>query len=280
MIKLTKNTRFEAGPIAKGGRLIFGAAGLNAAIKPPAGVGFPMNLAIMATYGVASLATGGLSTLNLKRHQKYRDQRADKIFKEISSSNSHPAYTLYLRSFDTTGKLLEILEKKTVLPFTYDDTDLETYIACAVEPFAPLIALGREKGEQIGAGRIVSDGSTWQKKLTLLAKKAQLIFLIPFDSDGIKLEIQFIQSYKLFKKTIFIMPPQAVKKMDWEKRWEKVSNSIKDLGFKLPAYNPQGMLFSMQNRNTLNCTDPFAVEKDFRKMNKKLKSFCNQVLSA
>ena len=279
MIKLTKNTRFEAGPVTKGGRLIFGAAGMNAAMKPPPGVGFPMNIAIIATFGVASFATGGLSKLNLKRHQKYRDQRAEKIFKEISSSNSHPAYTLYLRSFDTTGKLLEILEKKTVLPFTYDDTDLETYIACAVEPFAPLIALGMKKGEQIGAGRIVSDSSNWQKKLILLAKKAQLIFLIPFDSDGIKLEIQFIKNYNLFKKTIFIMPPQAVKKMDWEKRWEKVLNGVKDLGFKLPAYNPQGMLFSMIDGNTLNCKDPFLVEKNFRKMNKKIKSFCNRVLA-
>ena len=278
MLKITKNTRFEAGLITKTGRAICGAGGTKAVLSPPPSAPFPMNIAIAVTFGVASLAAHGVSKLNLKRHQKYRDQRAEQILHEIRSSKNSPAFSLYLRSFITTGKLLEMLEKKTILPFNYDDTDLEIFIASAVEPFAPLVALGK-KGEQVGAGRIESSESDWQRLLKLLAEKAKLIFIIPYDSGGTKWEIDFIKKNKLIKKTIFVMPPQGIKSLNWSEQWRKVASSVKISGFQLPSYNTNGMLFSMVSSKKIKHSEDFIVEKSFRKMNKKIQLYCKQVIS-
>ena len=253
-----KKTKFQVGPITKITKNICGGAGFGAVYKPPPGVGFPMNIAMTAFFATASFAVGTVGKLNIKRHQKYRDRRAESILNSILTSNSPNPFSLYLRSFDTTGKLLEILEKKTVLPFTYDDTDLETFIACAVEPYAPLIALGI-KGEQIGAGRILCDGSNWENCMEILAKNAKIIFAIPYDTDGTKTEINFIKNNNLIRKTIFVMPPQAVKNLDWKKQWEKATYGIEKFGFNLPRYNPAGMLFYMKNPKEVKYREDFVA---------------------
>ncbi|MCP4622332.1 MAG: hypothetical protein GY850_02260 [bacterium] len=276
MSQATKKTRFEIGPISKATKFVFGVFGFGAVYKPPAP--FPMNVAISAFFGGLSLATGGAGKLNLKRHQKYRDQRAENILQDIRSSKKPATFSFYLRSFDTTGKLLEILERKSVMPFQYDDTDLETFIACAVEPFASLLALGM-KGEQIGAGRIESDENSWERTMELLAKKAKFLFVIPYDSDGAKTELKFIRNNNLLKKTIFIMPPQAVKQLNWAEQWKRATKGVEEYDYKLPSYNPNGMIFYMINGKTIKYQENFIVEKNFRKMSDKIESFCKKAIN-
>src|SRR4030042_7209869 len=142
------------------------------------------------------IAGGKLSQHHKKTEQKKRDIRAEKILTAVKENNI-PDYSLYLRAFETTGRM----SKESVDPMIQngfdprDDTDQQTYfeteLAKAVENYIPLTALGRP-GEQMGAGRILSTEEDWKEDLALLGKGACIIFLLPSAKPGTLWEIDWL----------------------------------------------------------------------------------------
>jgi hypothetical protein len=93
--------------------------------------------------------------------QGKRDMRAKNI---LTAAQRHcaPDFSLYLRAFETTGRMPyeasgEMFQQPGFDPRDEDDRlkDFETELAEAVEKRIPLIALGRPS-EQVGAGRALS----------------------------------------------------------------------------------------------------------------------------
>jgi hypothetical protein len=132
--------------------------------------------------------------------------------------------------------------------------DLEALLAQAVEPFAPLIALGLPR-EQIGAGRVRCNEETWQQELELLARGASFIFVLPSDRSGTRWEIEWLLKNDLTEKCLFLMPPEQlaatlVKKdrhrsFRWAETWKTIAAEICKVGLQLPAYKTTGMIFTM-----------------------------------
>ena len=157
-----------------------------------------------------------------------------------------PIYNLYLRPFYTAGKLLEtsisypiesIAEKQYI--------EFETLFAEALEPFSPLVALGKVS-RQIGAGIVECDESDWQEKFKLLALGANFIFIFPSYQPGILWEIKWILDNELIEKCFFIMPRNSNNsKINWSVEWTNISNNLKRIDLHMPKYQPNGMIFKI-----------------------------------
>ena len=114
----------------------------------------------------------------------------------------------------------------------------------------PLVALGRPH-ETFGAGRILTDDQTWQKKITRLMEAAKIILLIPSSHSGTLWEFEHIYHSNLIEKCIFVMPPEGAEHwrkdpeegwqhdhvfVDQKSDWENTGQALTGLGIQLPPY--------------------------------------------
>ncbi len=201
--------------------------------------------------------------------QARSDGKALKILEDISQGNEahrHP-YFLYLRAFETTGKL-----KAPWFMFAHDlglqqirSYELEGFLASALRKSGPLIALG-EPGEHLGAGRILTTEENWQSIVQRLAKNSKGILLIPSDRPGTLWEIQYLRLEGLLSKTIFIMPPEA-RGFDWRAQWQQGRRKLGDFGAALPEYQQYGLMFSMDEQGNLKNASNLSIlwPRGFRK---------------
>jgi hypothetical protein len=99
-----------------------------------------------------------------------------------------PDFCLYLRAFESTGKLhvplyLRVRRKCVWVAQRLVTDDLESHVSLSAGRRAPLVALGKP-GEAIGAGRIFTDDATWQADIATLMRRAKGILIVPSDRDG------------------------------------------------------------------------------------------------
>jgi hypothetical protein len=121
------------------------------------------------------------------------------------------AFFLYLRPFASTGgvQVVRSISRRRRRGLVVRWNDLEALLTRYLEPYGPLIGLGRP-GEQVGAGRIPSDEESWQKLVATLAANARLLFLLPAADSGTRWEMDLVFSQpELLGKTIFIVPGSA-----------------------------------------------------------------------
>ena len=152
--------------------------------------------------------------------QGERDRRAQGILQALESETPKPSFCLYLRPFTATSNLRIVVRRTTYHDprnseriRTKDDfDDFETVLARAFDPSFPLVALGRP-GEMVGAGRIATSDQDWRRKILLLAHAAHAIVLIPSTRAGTLWELRAaMDDENLLRKTIFIIPPSAVRR--------------------------------------------------------------------
>jgi hypothetical protein len=175
------------------------------------------------------------------------DGTASRIMDELAAGAETPdlCYLVYLRAFETTGKL-----KAPWFMFANDlglqrlrSTEQESYLAWAVRKLGPLVALG-EPGEHLGAGRIKTTDADWQQAVKALVGKAKAVLIIPSDRPGTLWEVQYLRSEGLLPKTVFIMPPEA-RGFDWRARWNDARKALGDFGAALPEYDRHGLMFRL-----------------------------------
>jgi hypothetical protein len=152
---------------------------------------------------VLSLPGWGISYLVQRRNQNRRDERARKIVASVRTDQDLEEYSLYLRGFALTGKLSYYSVKSqddnsTRFNIWETHRDLEDLLAEAVEPIAPLVALGRP-GEAFGAGRAIVNDDYWQDDIKALALRCQFVYFLPYNSPGTKWEIDWILNHKLIE---------------------------------------------------------------------------------
>jgi len=81
-------------------------------------------------------------------------------------------------------------------------------LTAAVERTTPLVALGRS-GEQVGAGRIKSHNDTWRATFERLAQAAEIIFVLPGDSESVRWEVDWLCANQLLGRCIFLDPREG-----------------------------------------------------------------------
>jgi hypothetical protein len=172
-----------------------------------------------------------------------------------------PDFSLFLRAFETTGRMPRQEELPLAPGFDprMDEdktTDFERVLAEAVENGLPLVALGGP-GEQIGAGRIMTSEERWKEDVALLATAALVIFLFPSTRPGTLWETDWLIQHAILKKTIFVMPSMRKKSIffksggqtyDWRSIWPELASTMRNRGIEFPEYK----VVSTGRRNTLS----------------------------
>ena len=231
----------------------------------------PRDLEITTTMHVFTLvfmfliltASGFAGRALSRRHrqdaQHKRDMRAQQLL-EAAQIKKVPDFSLFLRAFETTGRM----PRQEELPLSpgFDPrmdedrtTDFERVLAEAVENGLPLVALGTP-GEQIGAGRIMTSEDRWKEDVALLATGALVIFLFPSTRPGTLWETGWLIQHAMIKKAIFVMPPMRKKSIffksggqtyDWRSIWPELASSMRNRGIEFPEYDDKGQLFALGN---------------------------------
>jgi hypothetical protein len=246
-------TRFGV-PISA--RILFilgGGIPFAAAMQAPR-MNFETDVAIGVTviFGLIGMMLGGAGALIMRYHRKrqqtIRDRRALFILKKLETGETLD-FSLYLRAFATTGKLPQAANHH---PYearyrpVFDD--MEEALAKAMEPSAPMVALGLP-GEHIGGGRIETTEESWRESFERLASSAKVLLLLPSARPGTLHEIGWIDERGLWPKTVLFMPQQA---SGWEwkteelaTQWSATQRELAEAGFIIPDYRKCGMLFRM-----------------------------------
>jgi hypothetical protein len=160
-----------------------------------------------------------------ERYQRSRDLRAAATLAAVESGapGEHGPYSVWLRPFNSTGRCWVIAKSRKAgkrdepardAGYHVNVTDIETMLATAMEPIAPLVALGTS-GEQVGAGRVEVPGDRWQDTFAVLARSAHAIFLLPSQRAGTRWEIDFLLRERgLLDRVVFIVPPAFLASID------------------------------------------------------------------
>ncbi|TCG06567.1 hypothetical protein BZM27_25525 [Paraburkholderia steynii] len=162
---------------------------------------------------------------------------------------------MYLRPFDSTN----------AFQITYEHTnffsaetwnrdgfdDIERLISQALNPTAPVVALGKP-GEHRGAGRIETADDDWKELLERLVKRSIFILMIPSHHTGTFWEIQLINTGGFLDKTLFVMPPSNngwyVSRIDnIASIWQETQKACLTIDLRLPDHVKEGMIFRISN---------------------------------
>jgi hypothetical protein len=184
-----------------------------------------------------------------------------------------PDFYLYLRAFETTGKLqvplyLRVRRKCVWVAQQLVTDDLESYVSLATGSRAPLVALGRP-GEAIGAGRILTDDASWKGDVVTLMQRAKGILLVPSDRDGTVWEMDTLRLEGLFSKVVFVMPPLSKGEYDTCERWNAAKRAMDTLGLEAPEHQDRGLLFRVGSDGKLVNAEPLMLSSP-RKIHKAL----------
>jgi len=206
--------------------------------------------------------------------QAASDRKAGRIMEDLveGEATTDSAYLVYLRAFETTGKL-----KAPWFMFAHDlglqrlrSSEQESYLASAVRKLGPLVALG-EPGEHLGAGRIKTSDADWQQAVKQLVENAKAVLIIPSDRPGTVWEVNHLRTENLLHKTVFIMPPEA-RGFDWRARWHEARKALGDFGAALPEYDRHGLMFRLNQDGQVLYVNPLPVWRP-RQFGKAVKRF-------
>lgn len=211
---------------------------------------FVQTLGIVFSLALTGAVIEMLGDWRRRRHQRVRDERAIRVLADARRGDAGP-YSLYLRGFDTTGRLQQqdqSVSGQVAGVELVPSIDLETALAQALEKRLPTVGLGRP-GEAIGVGRVPSTDSDWQADVASLTQHASLILLMPFPTPGTLWEVEFVMPQETLERCVFVMPPLLrvlgeVRGIDWRAAWGAVREEASRRGLGLPHYHPEGALIA------------------------------------
>lgn len=184
-----------------------------------------------------------------KLEQETIDEIAQEIFESVTNNIEHIPYSLYLRPFDTTDRLMT--QKAQTVIGSGMHIDFETLLHRVLEPYFFMCGLGR-KGEMLGAGRIQTNDDIWYKYFQILVENADLVLMIPSDHEGTLTEMQYLTEQKLLYKCIYIMPETIDENLDYESKWKRTQKSALKLGWEIPFYDSSGGVFTLKEDGKLD----------------------------
>jgi len=145
---------------------------------------------------------------DVRRAQRRRESQAAAIKQSVVEGRQVGPYTLYLRPFISTDRLMT-----QAIPANVGSADqvpvhldLETVLTRSLRDTAPLIGLGRAEEVQEGVARIVTPDDGWRDVVLALARGAEFIVMLPLSRPSTTWELGQIVEKGLLHKTLFIMP--------------------------------------------------------------------------
>lgn len=203
-------------------------------------------------------------------------------------------YSVYLRPFDLGDHL------PTQSPGGGDfdpkeHVDLETLLAAAMKPLAPMVALGPVDVAS-GAGRISSPDDEWKNRVATLVAHAYCVLVIP-SLGGTLWELSFLKEKGYLSKCLWIMP-ETITAGGWQfgselpyqafhyyeqkgynlvGSWAKVQQAAMDLGIFLPAYDPAGMAFLVDDEGEVAASVPLSLSRTLLKA-RRVRQACTKLL--
>ena len=197
--------------------------------------------------------------------QREYDNTAQRVLGDLCADPAAPVpdFYLYLRAFETTGKLhvplyLRVRRKCIWVAQRLVTDDVESFVSLSVGRGAPLIAFGRP-GEAIGAGRIVTDEESWKKHILVLMRRAKGILLVPSDRPGTLWEMKALRQEGLLGKVVFIMPPLSKGEFDTQERWNSARAIMATHGLEAPEHQERGMLFAVGADGKVSNAEPLLL---------------------
>lgn len=215
------------------------------------------------------------SQRDIQRNQDRRDVQADRIVQAPDGR-----FALYLRAFSTTGRLAS-------QPYVHDQDqsltngsppehlDAEQVMRLALDRRLPLIAAGRPDDLRGGAGRLVLPSENWRPIVAELARRAELVLIMPSANPGTLWEMRWLRQYRRFEGTVFLMPEQQnddgiqrttnmylgkpiVYSWDTERYfrdhaadWAEAVTAAAEAGISLPPYRFDGAMFTLNEDGTV-----------------------------
>lgn len=221
---------------------------------------------VMAAAGLGCLwAAWMLRAWLLRIARRRRDAEATRIAERLLADPTakHAPFFLYLRAFETTGRLQVPLYLRLMrlgpAAGQLVTNDAESYVTHAIRRIAPMIALGRP-GEADGAGRIPTDERGWKSEILLLMQHCKAILLVPSDRPGTLWEIATLQRDGLLGKCVFVMPPRSRKKQfDTRGRWQAARAALAAMAIELPDYQDGGMWFRLAADGRVSEVEPLLL---------------------
>ncbi len=255
----------------------------------------------------------------LRRARTYRasiraaDLNAKSMVKNLGARSSGVGFALILRPFELDGRL-EVTPGLNPTIFTVghridivisaQDTEdfsepLDAFdnIARLARPaFKNVVSVGERRDWSYSAiSNIASEEATWKEQVKKLASSASIIFIMPWDSPGMRWEVEHVTTEAL-SRTVFIMPPiySAHRKpttivqyrsyrhkvnayyKDWDKRpivqierierrWKTATKPLSDIGLRVPNYDLQGALLIYDADGQLHYSDIPTSADQFRR---------------
>ena len=179
---------------------------------------------------------------------KMLDEEAESFMRNTLStpdtSEEKVSTALYLRAFETTGKLF------------VRNIDLELALSRFLSPLMLVITFG-VPGEYQGAARVLSSEEQWQDKVLALMHTSDVILMIPSERPGTVWEAEKLKQKGLLDKTIFIMPPD-IDYMDgkFSDTWNRAAEAFASILLQLPLHANRGLIFQLNEQGYLKSFAP------------------------
>ncbi|NUR64524.1 MAG: hypothetical protein HOQ47_02080 [Streptomyces sp.] len=213
--------------------------------------------------------------------QRARDRAAERILRQAlthpGAGGDVPRFSLYLRPFKTSGKIDTLTTGVQATPDTHPGNiqlDLESQLAGAFPAHRPLIAAGGP-GRLLsttpkhsvswpvaftwgtpGTGKFRCTNRNWKERVSVLARHAELIVIVPLAFKGTLWEIRWLREQGLLHKCVFFMPPSPHGSDSYREQWKKVRPFLRRLGLEAPAYDSGGKLLVVRADGGLMTTPP------------------------
>ena len=216
--------------------------------------------------------------------QTRRDARAQALNNLLqarpqNASTGLQPYSVYLRPFDMGDHLPTQLLGGGEWD-AKEHVDLETLLAEAMNPLAPMVALG-PVNVATGAGRIPSRDDDWRNRVATLVAHAYCVLVIPSSSHGTFDELSLLRAKGHLSKCVWIMPETAMsggwrfnvglpfqtfywyeqKNYNLADSWAEVRHAAINLGIFLPAYDPAGMAFIVNDEGHVAVSVPLSLSR-------------------
>lgn len=193
-----------------------------------------------------------------------RNALARDIVDEVSAGEpTSVPYILFLRSFSSDGQMVLPAKDSAWMLFTLAgeferEVDVETALTDALWQFAPVVALDGGVN-QYGAGRAAVSNASWQRAARDLITAADTVVLVPGSTSGVTTEYAMLQELEALDRTVFVTPPcDSARVDDAREQWRRASDLCRTtLGFALPAYDQQGLLFTVGPHGDVEASVPF-----------------------
>jgi len=206
-----------------------------------------------------------VSAINSRKKKREKEQSKNNR-RALAALEKNIDFSLYLRPFDTEDSI--VYDNATVVDKIFafvpgnalneDAVDFEFYLSSSLENECALYAIGSPTNS-MGAAKVFVPDDGWNDTFCDLAKRAKVIFVLPFYTLSTAYEIRWLKENNVLKKVIFIMPDDVpvgvvgedfdeknIFDVDWvSDKWEKGRKKYAKCGINLPEFCGDGVLFQL-----------------------------------